>query len=372
MSKEPVNKENKPVKSPIGREVLNKKFENGKIPTQDDFWDLTNSMVNKLDDGFRKDPDYGFMFIPSGSDRIVSFKKKIDDTNIFLSFEKDLNKPGSENEQSPASDTGDTDNNTINYDDLNNYECMRINPVDHSSDDPHGLRSFYFHTNGNLGIGKKATSDYHKLEVNGFLASAGRVGTYNATEEPPQLRENEKGPRSFLDRIWETLFSKKGAKGKSANESAEKEARKPGQVPADGKWHKIVDGLDNCNAFEVIARCGKVNRANKTGKFALLHAIAVSSFGMGKIKKTSSHFSPTWSFLNYWNKINLKWHGDTHDYSLWIRTNSFYGERKGNDAVEVEQIFYRITKLWDDKSFTEKDYYYDGSSKKQKAPQKKQ
>lgn len=109
----------------------------------------------------------------------------------------------------------------------------------------------------------------------------------------------------------------------------------------------IIDGLDNCNAFEIVARAGRrITPGKASGKFALVHAIAVASFGNShsRIRKTSSHYG------FFWNKISLKWKGDTRKYSLWIKTNSHYGVN--------EKIFYRITKLWDDNLFTEENYYY--------------
>lgn len=150
--------------------------------------------------------------------------------------------------------------------------------------------SFFFGKDGKMGIGKKA-EPHLKLEVDGFTGMKGRIGTY-AT----------------------------------------------GQVEADGNWWPIIHNLDNCNGFEVIARAGVLG----TGKFAMLHAIALATFGRSKgcIRKTSSYYG------FFWNKLNLRWKAnDTHDYSLQIRSNSHYG----NGA----KISYKITQLWDDKLFNE-------------------
>jgi hypothetical protein len=103
-------------------------------------------------------------------------------------------------------------------------------------------------------------------------------------------------------------------------------------------------GLNNCHVFEVVARTGKTG---KHSRFAMLHAVAVSAFGssQNKITKTCAYRG------FFWNKINLRWHGTTHDYKLEIRTGRNYGDNT--------EIFYKVGKLWDDELFMPQDYYYD-------------
>jgi hypothetical protein len=102
-------------------------------------------------------------------------------------------------------------------------------------------------------------------------------------------------------------------------------------VPADGEWHDIVPDLDGCHAFEVVAQVGK----EKAGKYALLHATAISTFGKShsKINCTQAHYG------FWWNKLAMRFTGSTHDYSLQIKTRSNYG--KG------QNVKLYITKLWD-------------------------
>jgi hypothetical protein len=102
-------------------------------------------------------------------------------------------------------------------------------------------------------------------------------------------------------------------------------------APADGSWHDVVTGLNGCCAFEIMAQVGK----EKKGKYALLHAHALSTFGKShsKIKTNQAHYG--W----WWNKISLRWKGSTYDYSLQIRTRSNYGK----DNL----IKFHVTKLWD-------------------------
>jgi hypothetical protein len=155
-------------------------------------------------------------------------------------------------------------------------------------------KSFFLHNNGSMGIGKPCDPD-HTLDVNGFVGMQGRVGT-------------------FLS----------------------------GKVEANGQWHSIIKGLNNCSAFEVMARTG----IKGSGKFAITHATALSAFGhsRGKIRKTAAYYGFCW------NKISLRWTGSTHNYDLQIRTGSNYG--KGID------IYYKITKLWDDDTFMPLSYRY--------------
>lgn len=171
-------------------------------------------------------------------------------------------------------------------------ESLKINPV-RETEKASNDSSFYFDVEGRLGIGKKSEEAF-RLDVNGFVGMQGRMGT-------------------FLS----------------------------GKVPADGQWHTIVDGLDNCNAFEVVARTGK----RGTGKFAILHAIALSAFGgsRSKIRKTSAHYG------FFWNKLKLRWRGTTHNYSLQLKTGNNYGE-------DID-IYYHISKLWDDETFVPAEYY---------------
>ena len=105
-----------------------------------------------------------------------------------------------------------------------------------------------------------------------------------------------------------------------------------GKVPADGKWHKIATELNGCQMFEVVAGVGK----KKTGKYALLHAIAISAFGKSrnKIKKTQARYGIRG------NRMKLRWTGSTYKFNLEIKTRSNYG----SDVA----INYHIQKLWHD------------------------
>jgi hypothetical protein len=192
-----------------------------------------------------------------------------------------------------------------NIDDLNPFfyiekderetAALRFTPSLDKNEEKEEQNSFFFHVNGSVGIGARSNGAY-KLQVNGFAGFEGRVGTYVQ-----------------------------------------------GQVPSDGNWHSIIEGLDNCQAFEIIARTGKKG----SGKFAILHAHALSAFGRSRsrIRKVSAHYG------SFWNKIRIRWKSKgTHDYALQLRTARNYGK----DVY----IHYKVSKLWDDEKFLPEAYYY--------------
>ncbi len=111
---------------------------------------------------------------------------------------------------------------------------------------------------------------------------------------------------------------------------------KMGTVAANGTWQTILTDLNGCCAFEIMAQVGK----EKTGKYALLHAHALSTFGKSKSKIASTQAHYGW----WWNKIALRWVGSTYNYSLQIKTRSNYGSD--------QTIKFYISKLWDNDVMT--------------------
>lgn len=155
--------------------------------------------------------------------------------------------------------------------------------------------NLYLESGGNVGIG--TNSPQEKLEVKGVVESEGRIGNF----------------RKIV-------------------------------LEANGRWHNVfgAEGLTGCHAFEIMAQArGNVGE----GKYALMHAIALSTFGKSKskIRKTSAHYG------KWWNKIACRWVAeDTFKYNLQIKTKSNYGEGG--------KIYVNVTKLWDD-SFMYSDQY---------------
>ena len=113
-------------------------------------------------------------------------------------------------------------------------------------------------------------------------------------------------------------------------------------APADGKWHTILSDLNYCNMFEVVARTGLV----KTGNHAMVHALAMSSYGnsSAKIKHTYVRYS-WWRPL----RIKLRWTGDTYNYKLQIKST----KNLGKNAM----IKFHVTELWSDSNIGHPDHF---------------
>lgn len=154
-----------------------------------------------------------------------------------------------------------------------------------------GVSVFSATGKSNIGIGTEDPES--RLDVRGVVSMAGRRGTYRTD-----------GP----------------------------EKAGPIIVRADKKWHKVLTHLDGCRAFEVIAGTG----VRKTGRYALVHAIALNCFNGRKSKIKSIHATHRW----FWQRIALRWTGNIHDYDLEVKTWINYGP----DAV----IKCHVTELWHD------------------------
>ena len=113
---------------------------------------------------------------------------------------------------------------------------------------------------------------------------------------------------------------------------------KEGTVPADGQWHPVVEKLDGCRAYEIMAGVGK----KKSGKYALLHAFALSTFNAKS--RIASHQA---YYHSRCDRIKLRWRGEQHDYALEMRTCCCYG-----DDITIK---YSITELWF-------DYFMEGNT----------
>jgi hypothetical protein len=105
-----------------------------------------------------------------------------------------------------------------------------------------------------------------------------------------------------------------------------------GLVPADGKPHTILEGLDGCRAFEIMAGAGG---GEKSGKYALTHAIAMAAFNA----RAEVDVRQAW-YGSRCNRIKLWWEGKQQNYALKVKTCCCYGEGAA--------IQYQITDLWFD------------------------
>jgi hypothetical protein len=178
--------------------------------------------------------------------------------------------------------------------DMNNADnSLCIRPASLEKESKEQDIRFTMSPDGNIGI-KKRTPVY-EMDINGTIRCSGRIGNYNH------------GNGEII------------------------------KITADGEWHELLDNLNGCNAFEIVAGVGK----KKTGKYALMHAVAVNIFGnRGKIRYTQS------SYFSRNNSIRLKWVGNQKSYALMMRTMSDYG------SVDNKKICVNcsITKLWFDET----------------------
>jgi hypothetical protein len=144
--------------------------------------------------------------------------------------------------------------------------------------EPNGGSRLFIEKGGNVGIG--STKPATKLDVNGVVTSQGRIGSYAY-----------------------------------------------GEVPANGEWHDLLSDLNEYTAFEVVATTGK------KGAHAIIHAIAVATYGKSKpgISKTMGWFG------SFRNKLDLRWTGTYFNYRLQVRTKVDYG-----DGVLIK---YNLSKL---------------------------
>jgi len=280
------------------RKKLKEFFKKGNLPGESAFIKLIDSTFNIADDKLDINQD-GLMIYPSenGKDKLLSFFEDRDDTDatwvMFIS----------------KKENGGISINQIN----------QSKNDDNSTEEQLQPPAFFIEKNsGKVGLGKDSPDQL--LDVNGLIASQGRVGTFCE-----------------------------------------------GQVEADGDWHNVFDtklGLYGCNAYEIMAYA---EGASGEGKFSLMHAIAISTLGNSrpKISKTRAHHG------KWWNKIDIRWESrpsriaeespknkkkvfiltrwwrsfqgwleqkDTDKYNLQIRTKSNYGDGF--------KLYFKVSVLW--------------------------
>ena len=229
------------------RSTLKEYFKKGCLPSEEQFGDLIDSMLNIIDEGFDKTPDSGLKISQIGEEsRLISFYRNIDMKSPIWSI------------------TVDTAKKQLLFNAEDDTSVLALDPA------------------GRVGVNKR-TPDY-TLDVDGILATKGRIGRY-----------------------------------------------KEGAVPADGQWHPVIEKLDGCRAYEIMAGAGKT----KSGKYALLHAFALSTFNAkSRIASHQAHYH------SRCDRIKLRWTGGQHEYSLEMRTCCCYG-----DDINIR---YSITELWFD------------------------
>ena len=259
------------------RKTLTDNFSDGKLPTQEAFGDLIDSMVNIVDEGFDKSALDGMKIAQlDNNSKLISFYDEITVKTPLWSIAFSMSGYGG---------------GAGNYKNLNFYygnnkaTGLTLASVPEKETEEEKAEE------GKIRLGINNNNPQHEIDVNGVIASDGRIG---------------------------------------------REGRKELEVRADGKWHPIITGLDGCQAFDIMAGVGK----QRSGRYALLHAFALNTFNSkkGNITYHQAHYS------SRCDQIDLRWVGQTHSYSLEMRTRCSFEQ----NAMEEIFIRYYVTQLWFD------------------------
>jgi len=278
------------------RDTLRKFFAVGKLPTQEHFSDLIDSTLNMSDEGFHKSAANGVeIATPAGHDSLLSFYREQDPNQrrSYLSFGENNESEQIQFRFGDAVYGADSSQARVPALTLD----ARIEAADRTgAGEPIVVQR--------VGINRKLPEE--ALDVDGVVRARGRVGLIDI------------------------------------------EADDLAKLKADGNWHAVTKPLRGCQAFEVMAGVGILN----TGKFALLHAVALNTFNpqagylrrlwerlfpASNIRQTCAHYG------RRCDQLELKWDGGSGadaEYRLMIRTRCSYGQ-------EV-RIQCHLTQLWFD------------------------
>lgn len=133
----------------LTRSTLKNLFTRGSVPTEVNFADFIDSTVNKVDDGFSKSAEFGFMLAPQGENRkLMSFFESIRDPKAAFSISLNPTR------HAKGLSVADKDDNSI----------------------------LFLKDTGEIGI--NTVTPNFALEVNGMMGVNGRVGTYASGKVP--------------------------------------------------------------------------------------------------------------------------------------------------------------------------------------------
>lgn len=131
------------------RKSLKNFFLRGSIPKEENFHDLIDAGLNKVDDGISREKGEGFKIISDGVNKeLMSFYENINDLNP---------------------------NWVVNQMTEDGNEGLNIS-------EPNGGSRLFIEKGGNIGIG--VTKPNSKLDVNGLISSHGQIGSYAFGEIP--------------------------------------------------------------------------------------------------------------------------------------------------------------------------------------------
>jgi hypothetical protein len=276
-----------PPGTPKSRAVLRNYFKRGSLPTEQSFADLINSAVNRLDDGFAYSAQDGWQVAaPDETTRLLALYQDLkrleaNQPSWFVElFGVEAAPSGLSFSIPPADPEAETDAGLP----------PAAGPAAAGQPTkPASISRLHLQANGRVGVG--TTTPAERLDVVGFVASEGRIGTY-------------------------------------------RDQQKPGtEVPADGGWHPILTNLTGLHAFEIVAAAyGPEGK----GRYAITHATALSAYGA----RRRIYHQDAW-FWGWFQKIQFRWTGDQHGYGLEMRTASPFGDDS--------RIVYHITHLFDNR-----------------------
>ncbi len=271
------------------RSTLKGFFENGRLPSGDQFGDLIDSALNPIDEGFDKTEKNGFEISLIGTHkRLISFFKAGEQEQAVWTIEYDeqrdrllIRQPEYEREKGAATGA-DAESESGSKEKIVTPAAMTLSGA------------------GPVGIGNP--DPVHELDVGGVVASQGRIGA-----RPGNWKE----------------------------------------VIADGEWKDIAGPLKGCHAYEVIAGVGG---KKGSGKYALTRAIAMNShnprswpFDFFKFKKRIKCQHTYYGSRG--NRIKMRWDTQEEGYYLQVKTAC-----RIDDDVKISCY---LTQLWFDPEMRE-------------------
>ena len=136
------------------RSMLKERFAQGKMPTEVDFGDLIESMLNMLDEGFEKTPEAGFKVAQVHDGKLLSFYKDISTGGMLWSVALDKA------------------TNYLNFHDERNQPLLTL-ASETSGDGIH-----------RAAVGIRQDNPQYELDVAGTIAAHARVGRRGALAVP--------------------------------------------------------------------------------------------------------------------------------------------------------------------------------------------
>ena len=260
------------------RDTLKKRFGDGEMPSASDFSDLIESVLNIHDDGIMHNERDGLRLTQiSGDNRVLSLYGAVEEKSAVWAFGLDQNRSSLTLDVGRRAG-GRDDLGAADEDDGGGYAVLSLIAPDADG--------------GHARVGVNTRAPRCALDVDGVVASSGRIGAAGANA-----------------------------------------------APADAEWHTIAGPFRACTALEVVAGAGKKD----TGKYALMHAFALRTFdAKGDFTYHQAHYD------SRRHRMQLRWLDDRQvpgDYYLQIRVNCAYGADTW--------IRYHLTSLWLDPAMAE-------------------